>query len=326
MARAVAERSRSFYVSQREKAPRLPKRETPPFRIVSSEQNSMHIPQTPPSKSFKKHQAWLRGQVGKAIADYAMIQDGDRVMVCVSGGKDSHTLLDVLMLLQRSAPIQFEILAVNLDQKQPGFPEHVLPEYFAAIGIPYRIVEQDTYSTVKRVIPEGKTMCGLCSRLRRGILYRVASEAGATKIALGHHRDDMIETLFLNMFHGGRLKAMPPKLLTDDRRHVVIRPLAYCPEADIARYARYREFPIIPCTLCGSQENLQRAQIKQMVQDWERQWPGRIDNLFRSLQNVSASHLADPQLFDFAGLESARIDVATDLDPAAHCSDPVVNR
>ncbi|MBD0335358.1 MAG: tRNA 2-thiocytidine(32) synthetase TtcA [Cyanobacteria bacterium Co-bin13] len=260
----------------------------------------------PTSKSFKKLQSWLRGQVGKAIHDYDMIQDGDKVMVCLSGGKDSHTLLDILLLLQRSAPVHFEILAVNLDQKQPGFPAHVLPEYFEAIGVPYRIVEQDTYSTVKRVIPEGKTMCSLCSRLRRGVLYRVAAEEGATKIALGHHRDDMVETLFLNLFHGGRLKTMPPKLLTDDHQHIVIRPLAYCPEKDIARYARQRQFPIIPCTLCGSQENLQRAQIKQMLQDWERQWPGRIETLFHSLQNVAPSQLADPTLFNFAGLEALR--------------------
>jgi tRNA 2-thiocytidine biosynthesis protein TtcA len=261
----------------------------------------------PRSKTFKKLQAFLRGQVGKAIHDYGMVKEGDRVMVCLSGGKDSHTLLDILLHLQRSAPVHFDILAVNLDQKQPGFPEHVLPEYFEAIGVPYRIVEQDTYSTVKRVIPEGKTMCGLCSRLRRGILYRVAAEEKATKIALGHHRDDMVETMFLNMFHGGRLKAMPPKLLTDDRRHIVIRPLAYCSEKDIAKYARYREFPLIPCTLCGSQANLQRAQIKQLLQDWERQWPGRTESLFRSLQNIAPSQLADPNLFDFERLESARI-------------------
>lgn len=267
----------------------------------------MAAPQQPASNSFKKLQGFLRSRMGQAIADYGMIREGDRVMVCVSGGKDSHTLLDILRHLQRSAPVRFDILAVNLDQKQPGFPAHVLPEYFDAIGVPYRIVEQDTYSTVKRVIPEGKTMCGLCSRLRRGVLYRVAAEEGATKIALGHHRDDMIETLFLNMFHGGRLKAMPPKLLTDDRRHIVIRPLAYCPETDIARYARYREFPIIPCTLCGSQVNLQRAQIKEMLQTWEKQWPGRTETLFRSLQNIAPSHLADPNLFDFGGLESARI-------------------
>jgi tRNA 2-thiocytidine biosynthesis protein TtcA len=261
----------------------------------------------PTSKSFKKLQGFLRSQVGQAIHDYRMIEAGDRVMVCLSGGKDSHTLLDILLHLQRRAPISFELLAVNLDQKQPGFPAQVLPEYFEALGVPYRIVEQDTYSTVKRVIPVGKTMCGLCSRLRRGVLYRVAAEEGVTKIALGHHRDDMIETLFLNMFHGGRLKAMPPKLLTDDRRHIVIRPLAYCPEKDIARYARYREFPIIPCTLCGSQANLQRAQIKEMLQTWEKQWPGRTESLFRSLQNIAPSQLADPALFDFAGLESARI-------------------
>lgn len=261
----------------------------------------------PTSKSFKKLQAFLRGRVGRAIQDYAMIAAGDRVMVCLSGGKDSHTLLDILLHLQQSAPIHFELIAVNLDQKQPGFPAQVLPEYFETIGVPYRIVEQDTYSTVKRVIPDGKTMCGLCSRLRRGALYRVASEIGATKIALGHHRDDIVETLFLNMFHGGRLKAMPPKLLTDDHRHIVIRPLAYCAEADIARYARYREFPLIPCTLCGSQANLQRAQIKQMLQDWEQQWPGRTENLFRSLQTVAPSQLADTALYDFQGLEASRL-------------------
>ncbi|MEY3298559.1 MAG: tRNA 2-thiocytidine biosynthesis protein TtcA [Cyanobacteriota bacterium] len=276
--------------------------------------------QQPTSSSFKKLQGFLRARVGQAIRDYRMIEDGDRVMVCLSGGKDSHTLLDILRHLQRSAPIHFELFAVNLDQKQPGFPAHVLPEYFEALGVPYRIVEQDTYSTVKRVIPEGKTMCGLCSRLRRGILYRVAAEEGATKIALGHHRDDLIETLFLNMFHGGTLKAMPPKLLTDDRRHIVIRPLVYCPERDIARYARYRQFPIIPCTLCGSQANLQRAQIKQMVQDWEKQWPGRTDSLFRSLQNVAPSQLADPNLFNFQDLEQRR-QVPSDLPPGSNPDD-----
>lgn len=260
----------------------------------------------PHSNSFKKLQGFLRARVGQAIRDYGMIEAGDRIMVCLSGGKDSHTLLDILLHLQRSAPISFDLVAVNLDQKQPGFPAHVLPEYFEAIGVPYRIVEQDTYSVVKRVIPEGKTMCGLCSRLRRGVLYRVAAEEGATKIALGHHRDDIVETLFLNMFHGGKLKAMPPKLLTDDRRHMVIRPLAYCPEKDIARYARYREFPIIPCTLCGSQDNLQRLQIKQMLQAWEKEWPGRTESLFRSLQNVAPSQLADPNLFDFASLDRQR--------------------
>ncbi len=256
------------------------------------------------SKNFKRLQARLRGQVGKAIADYKMIEDGDRVMVCQSGGKDSYTMLDLLLSLQRKAPIKFEILAVNLDQKQPGFPEHILPNYLDSLGVSYRIVEQDTYSTVTRVIPEGKTMCGLCSRLRRGILYRVAQEEGATKIALGHHRDDIVETLFLNMFHGGRLKAMPPKLLSDDRKNIIIRPLAYCSEREITRYANTRQFPIIPCNLCGSQENLQRAKIKEMLQAWEKESPGRIDSIFRSIQNVSPSHLADTELFDFAGLKN----------------------
>lgn len=244
----------------------------------------------------------LRSSIGKAITDFSMIGDGDRVMVCLSGGADSYTLLDILLQLQKSAPVSFELIAVNLDQKQPGFPEHILPEYLQSIGVDYRIVEEDTYSTVMRVIPEGKTMCGLCSRLRRGILYRVATEEGATKIALGHHRDDIVETLFLNMFHGGRLKTMPPKLRTDNGQHIVIRPLAYCPENDIARYARYRQFPIIPCNLCGSQENLQRGQIKQMLQTWESEHPGRIDSLFRSLQHVSPSHLADTTLFNFTDL------------------------
>ena len=255
------------------------------------------------SKNFKKLQANLRGLVGKAIADYAMLEAGDRIMVCLSGGKDSYTLLDLLLSIQRHAPIHFDLLAVNLDQKQPGFPQHLLPEYLQSLGVPYRIVEADTYGIVKRVIPEGKTMCGLCSRLRRGILYRIASEEGATKIALGHHRDDIVETLFLNMFHGGQLKAMPPKLLSDDGRQVVIRPLAYCSEQTIQRYSNARQFPIIPCNLCGSQENLQRSQIKQLLQTWERDYPGRIDNLFRSLQNVVPSHLADTTLFDFGGLE-----------------------
>ena len=251
------------------------------------------------SNRFKKLQAQLRGQVGKAIGDYRMIGDGDRVMVCLSGGKDSYTLLDMLLSLRARAPVSFELIAVNLDQKQPGFPADVLPDYLGRLGVPHRIVEEDTYSVVTRVIEPGKTMCGLCSRLRRGILYRVATELGATKIALGHHRDDIVETLFLNMFFGARLKAMPPKLKSDDGKHVVIRPLAYCSERDIARYARGREFPIIPCKLCGSQDNMKRREVKAMLAEWEKQDPGRTDRLFRSLQNVSASHLADRALFDF---------------------------
>ena len=255
------------------------------------------------SKNFKRLQARLRGLIGKAIAEYQMLEDGDLVMVCLSGGKDSYTMLDLLLSLQRKAPVRFEILAVNLDQKQPGFPQHILPKYLTALNVPYRIVEQDTYSTVTSIIPEGKTMCGLCSRLRRGILYRVAQEEGATKIALGHHRDDIVETLFLNMFHGGTLKAMPPKLLSDDGENIIIRPLAYCSEREIIRYANARQFPIIPCNLCGSQENLQRVKIKQMLQTWERESPGKIESIFRSIQNVSPSQLADPELFNFAGLD-----------------------
>lgn len=255
-----------------------------------------------PSNNFKKLQAHLRGLVGKAIEDFRMIEPDDRVMVCVSGGKDSYTLLDLLLSLQRSAPVRFELIAVNLDQKQPGFPERVLPDYLTSLGIPFHIIEQDTYSVVKRVIPEGKTMCGLCSRLRRGALYRFAAENGITKIALGHHRDDIVETLFLNMFFGGKLKAMPPKLKTEDGRHIVIRPLAYVPESDIERYARARGFPLIPCSLCGSQENLQRTQIKKMLREWEQRYPGRTEAIFSSLRNVVPSHLADPSAFDFAGL------------------------
>jgi tRNA 2-thiocytidine biosynthesis protein TtcA len=260
-----------------------------------------------PSNNFKKLQAQLRGSVGKAIGDFRMIADGDRVMVCLSGGKDSYTLLDILLSLQRSAPIRFEIIAVNLDQKQPGFPAQVLPGYLTGLGVPFKIIEQNTYAVVKRVIPDGKTMCGLCSRLRRGALYRFAAENGITKIALGHHRDDIVETLFLNMFFGGRLKSMPPKLLNDDRRHIVIRPLAYVAERSIARYAAAREFPIIPCTLCGSQTHMQRLVVKSMLKDWEERFPGRIEAIFSSLCNISASQLADPRLFDFAGLEQLRV-------------------
>ncbi|HEY0749343.1 MAG TPA: tRNA 2-thiocytidine(32) synthetase TtcA [Steroidobacteraceae bacterium] len=259
------------------------------------------------SSTFNKLQAQLRGSVGKAIGDYSMIANGDRIMVCLSGGKDSYTLLDILLSLQRSAPVSFEITAVNLDQKQPGFPEHVLPKYLEELGVRYRIISQDTYSVVKRVIPEGKTMCGLCSRLRRGALYRFAAENGMTKIALGHHRDDIIETLFLNMFFGGKLKAMPPKLLSEDRRHVVIRPLCYVPERLIARYASARAFPIIPCTLCGSQANMQRGAVKSMLRQWEQEFPGRIESIFSSICNISGSQLADPKLFDFAGLEGRRV-------------------
>jgi tRNA 2-thiocytidine biosynthesis protein TtcA len=244
----------------------------------------------------------LRRQVGEAIADYRMIEGGDRVMVCLSGGKDSYGLLDVLLSLRASAPVPFEIIAMHLDQAHPGYPADVLPNYLTALGVPFHIERQDTYSTVKRVIPEGKTMCSLCSRLRRGVIYRVATELGATRIALGHHREDMLETLFLNMFHGGKLKGMPPKLVSDDGRHVVIRPLAYVAEKDLAAYAEVKGFPIIPCDLCGSQENLQRHQIKLMLADWNRRFPGRIETMFRSLRNVVPSHLADPTLYDFAHL------------------------
>jgi tRNA 2-thiocytidine biosynthesis protein TtcA len=255
---------------------------------------------------FNKLQKRLRRQVGEAIADFRMIEDGDKIMVCLSGGKDSYTLLDLLISLRLNAPVWFDIVAVNLDQKQPGFPEHVLPEYLSGRGIPFHIIEQDTYSIVKRVIPEGKTTCGLCSRLRRGLLYRYASENGITKIALGHHRDDILETFFLNLFHGGTLKAMPPKLLSDDRRHIVIRPLAYCKEKDIEKYARVRDFPVIPCNLCGSQENLQRQAMKEMLRLWDKQHPGRLETIFTALQNVAPSQLADRALFDFPGLEQKR--------------------
>ncbi|BAW80513.1 tRNA 2-thiocytidine biosynthesis protein TtcA [Candidatus Nitrosoglobus terrae] len=232
-----------------------------------------------------------------------MIEDGDRMMVCLSGGKDSYTLLDILLNLKKHAPISFELIAVNLDQKQPGFPEHLLPHYLESIGVPYHIVERDTYSVVKRVIPEGKTTCSLCSRLRRGILYGTAEKLGATKIALGHHRDDILATLFLNMFHGGTLKAMPPKLLSDNGKHIVIRPLAYCREKDITIYAKIKDFPIIPCNLCGSQPNLQRQTIKEMLQTWDKRFPGRLETMFRALQNVKPSHLADPILYNFKDIQ-----------------------
>ena len=244
----------------------------------------------------------LRRQVGQAIADFGMIEEGDKVMVCLSGGKDSYTMLDILLQLQKKAPVRFELVAVNLDQKQPGFPEHVLPEYLERVGVPFHIIEQDTYSVVSRVIPEGKTMCSLCSRLRRGALYRHAAEHGFTRIALGHHRDDMVATFFMNLFHHAKLSAMPPKLLSDDGRHVVIRPLAYVREADIIDYAAARAFPIIPCNLCGSQDNLQRRQVGQMLQAWDREQPGRVEHIARALANVQPSQLADPALFDFLAL------------------------
>jgi tRNA 2-thiocytidine biosynthesis protein TtcA len=259
----------------------------------------------------------LQRQVGQAIGDFNMIEDGDRIMVCLSGGKDSFTMLDILLELQRRAPVQFDLLAVNLDQKQPGFPEHVLPEYLQQLGVPFHVIEQDTYSVVKRVIPEGKTTCGLCSRMRRGALYNFASNNGITRIALGHHRDDIIETLFLNLFNGGRIKAMPPKLLSDDGQHVVIRPLAYCNEDDISRYAATRDFPIIPCNLCGSQTNLQRQAIKEMLSGWKKKHPGRIENIFRAIGHVSPSQLADHELFDFRSL-------GTRLDPACDTLDWLV--
>jgi tRNA 2-thiocytidine biosynthesis protein TtcA len=246
-------------------------------------------------------------QVGKAIMDFNMIEEGDRVMVCVSGGKDSYTMLDILLKLQARAPIKFELIAVNLDQKQPGFPAHILPEYLKQVGVPFHIETQDTYSIVKKVIPEGKTMCSLCSRLRRGILYRVADELKITKIALGHHRDDMLQTFFLNMFFGGKLKGMPPKLVSDDGGHIVIRPLANVAEKDLIRWAAHREFPIIPCTLCGSQENLQRKQIGNMVREWEKQYPGRSETMFTALQNVVPSHLMDTKRHDFKGIKTTGI-------------------
>jgi len=263
----------------------------------------------------KAHKA-IRSRVGSAVSDYNMIEDGDRIMVCLSGGADSYTMLDMLIALQRAAPIHFELIAVNLDQKQPGFPADVLPEYLQAAGVDYRIIEEDTYSVVQELIPVGKTTCSLCSRLRRGILYNAAEQLGASKIALGHHADDMVETLFLNMFYNGRLKSMPPKLISDDKRNIVIRPLAYVREQSIKSYAKLREFPIIPCNLCGSQPNLQRQAVKAMLQQWDLQNPGRVQNIFNSLTRVTASHLLDPALFDFAGLSMADTKNLQEFDTA----------
>ncbi|MBL0729781.1 tRNA 2-thiocytidine(32) synthetase TtcA [Piscinibacter sp. HJYY11] len=267
----------------------------------------------------------LHRQVGQAITDFNMIEDGDKVMVCLSGGKDSYALLDILLNLQQRAPIRFELIAVNLDQKQPGFPEHILPEYLKARGVPFHIENQDTYSIVKRLIPEGKTMCSLCSRLRRGILYRVAGELGATKIALGHHRDDMIQTLFMNMFFGSKMKGMPPKLVSDDGKNIIIRPLAYVAETDIERWSAHRQFPIIPCSLCGNQENLQRVQIKAMLRDWDKRFPGRIDNLFTAMGNIVPSHMMDRNLYPFTTLKTTGVadpsgDIAFDDDES--CATP----
>lgn len=275
---------------------------------------------------FNRLQKRLRRKTGTAIADYGMIDDGDLIMVCLSGGKDSYTLLDMLLGLKISAPVDFDLVAVNLDQKQPGFPEHVLPEYLDALGVDYRVVEEDTYSVVKEKLKPGKTMCSLCSRLRRGILYRTAGELGATKIALGHHMDDLVETLFLNMFHGSRLKTMPPKLVSDDRKNIVIRPLVYCREKEIARYARHREYPIIPCNLCGSQTNLERVRVKNMLAEWEKDSPNRVVSIFKSMQRVTRSHMLDTDLYNFAGLtldtvaDDAELDIA--FDPPSFSAQP----
>ncbi|MGK0442944.1 MAG: tRNA 2-thiocytidine biosynthesis protein TtcA [Pseudohongiellaceae bacterium] len=276
---------------------------TPSSDNLSAEQTSEIKKQ---KLDFNKLQKRLRRQMGQAIADYNMVEEGDVIMACISGGKDSFTMLDILLYLQKVAPINFEVVAVNLDQKQPGFPEHVLPEYLTKKEVPFHILEKDTYSVVRDKIEEGKTTCGLCSRLRRGTLYAFAEKIGATKIALGHHRDDMIETMFLNMFHGGRLKAMPPKLRSDDKRNVVIRPLAYCKEKDLIAYADYKEFPIIPCNLCGSQENLQRQNVKAMLSDWDKNHEGRIESIFSAMSNISPSQLGDSELFDFKSLKIDR--------------------
>ncbi len=299
---------------------------TGPSPAAVPEPRDPHAPRDPRKAALEanKLSKRLHRQVGQAIGDFNMIEPGDKVMVCLSGGKDSHALLDILLSMRQRAPVAFEIVAVNLDQKQPGFPEHVLPEYLAGRGVPFHIEQRDTYSVVKRLVPEGQTMCSLCSRLRRGILYRVASEIGATKIALGHHRDDMVVTLLMNMFFGGRLKGMPPKLASDDGRHIVIRPLAYVAEADLERWAAHRRFPIIPCTLCGSQNDLQRVQVKKMIHDWERQYPGRIDNMLHAMGHVTPSHLMDRNLYPFTTLQSSGVadaggDHAFDDEP---CSAP----
>lgn len=286
-----------------------------PLTLLSSEETpaSVQVPNRHAKREADKLGKRLRHQVGRAIADFGMIEEGDKVMVCLSGGKDSYTLLDVLLQLQKKAPVRFSITAVNLDQKQPGFPEHILPEYLASIGVDYHIIEQDTYSVVSRVIPEGKTMCSLCSRLRRGALYTYAEAHGFTKIALGHHRDDLVNTFFLNLFFHAKISGMPPKLLSDDGKHVVIRPLAYVAEADIEDYAAHKGFPIIPCNLCGSQENLQRAQVKKMLRQWERETPGRIETISRALADIRPSQLSDGKLFDFLALGSR-----SDVLPDAH--------
>ena len=277
-------------------------------KLVLSDEMSIRREQLGSNKLQKR----LRRNVGKAVADYRMIEEGDRIMVCLSGGKDSYAMLDILMNLQKNAPVQFELVAVNLDQKQPGFPEQVLPNYLDTLDIEYHILEKDTYSIVTSKIPEGKTYCSLCSRLRRGTLYGFAEQIGATKIALGHHRDDIVETLFLNMFYQGKLKAMPPKLLSDDKRNVLIRPLAYCKESDLVALAELKQFPIIPCNLCGSQAGLQRNAVKEMLTQWERQFPGRIDAIFGAIKNVAPSQLADTSLFDFAGLNNEKIKIDQD--------------
>ena len=279
---------------------------------LSDKPSSQTAAQARQKREFDKLHKRLRRCVGHAIIDYQMIEEGDKVMVCLSGGKDSYTLLEILRNLQRNAPVNFSLVAVNLDQKQPGFPEHVLPDYLDKLGVDYHILERDTYSVVKEKTPEGKTTCALCSRLRRGSLYGFAEQIGANKVALGHHREDILETLFLNMFFGGSLKAMPPKLLSDDGKNIVIRPLAYCKEADIAEFARQMEFPIIPCNLCGSQPNMQRQTVKAMLAEWDKKHPGRLESMFRAVTNVAPSQLADRQLFDFAGLEAKQADLMAD--------------